>query len=207
MSTDYERFYRLFMPYAFKKTIDGKWILINREYQDISKSFHVANFDSVVTMLGYEEGVDRDYYYLYTDKTNPVRTEENMGEYLSKLSELCHFPCCFHRHFLEHEEEQFIEEDIERLKGSFDELNDELQKWARYLNRVFLEEPLSCLEKFLEHEDFKKHESAEFDQLNISEKSKVFVNPDLDDPYWIIVTVSDDNRVSDIDLIHKITPT
>jgi hypothetical protein len=113
-ATGFSHLYRTHFPYGFKKRKDGKWFAFNREYHILG---HVVNKLSIYSpdipdevcfhleenlwvramiktrqmeemLWGNPHNVNEQIFFLYNDATNPIRTKENMRDYLEKLSNL-----------------------------------------------------------------------------------------------------------------------
>jgi hypothetical protein len=100
---DYELFYKIFFPYAFQKLDDGKYVVINREYQPLGywperfgeptnkrgQSFYLCG-DLDEDLISQK---NKTFIYLYDDSTNPMVSVKTLEAYLEKIGELSYLWC------------------------------------------------------------------------------------------------------------------
>ena len=89
-----------FLPYCLDKQPDGRYALLNREYKPVGfftrDWINYADYPVLVTLKGlgpktierlsYKGSSDPERIYLYNDESVPTRSEQNMKEYLKRLS-------------------------------------------------------------------------------------------------------------------------
>ncbi|SDW10370.1 hypothetical protein [Thiocapsa roseopersicina] len=90
----------VFMPYCLDKQQDGRYAILNREYKPVGfftkEWIKYADYPVLVDLKGlgpktveklsYDGSSDPNRIYLYDDRTAPNRGDQNMKEYLKRLS-------------------------------------------------------------------------------------------------------------------------
>lgn len=92
-------FRAVFLPYCLRKMEDGRYVVLNREYKPVgfcTETFvryeehpvlvHLPGLKKKVAAFLSESGeANLDEIFLYSDRTNPLRSKANMAAYLAKL--------------------------------------------------------------------------------------------------------------------------
>ena len=92
-------FRAVFFPYCLQKQEDGRYVVLNRDYNPVG--FYTRDWvkyeehavlvkfkgltKAKAAKLSDKGETNLDKIYLYNDKTNPVRSKANMRSYLAKL--------------------------------------------------------------------------------------------------------------------------
>lgn len=94
-----EDFRAVYMPYCIDRMKDGKYVVLNRTYRPLGFITHdhirydeypiAAEFtklgEKTAAKLSWNGNTDLSRIYLYNDSTNPLRSDENMANYLERL--------------------------------------------------------------------------------------------------------------------------
>lgn len=90
------------MPYCIKRTEDGRYRLLNRNYKPLGFfQPQMVNYDDfpiaipiegitqkVAKQLSHNQNEDLNEIFLYNDGSNPISNKENMDAYLKRLETL-----------------------------------------------------------------------------------------------------------------------
>lgn len=98
-------FRSVYLPYCLKRQSDGRYVVLNREYNPIgfNTTDNVNYEDYPITSkirgitkkaaqeLSYNKSSNVEQIFLYDDATNPSSNQKNMKEYLKKIEKIAKY--------------------------------------------------------------------------------------------------------------------